>query len=354
MTRPVPIDRVHGGAAPPGAIDFSASINPLGPPPAAIEAYHSAAARITSYPPPKSAELEHRLASWMGVSPESVLAGNGTTQLIYLLARVLEPARPFVVIPTFSEIANALAGEGSPPDPIQLAPERGYRLDIEQIRDALRDHAGAIFIGRPNSPTGTMLSMAEVEEIAARCAERGCWLVLDEAFVDFADLPESAVAMTARNARVIVLRSLTKSFAIPGLRLGCVVADAEVTAAMRDAIEPWSVSVAAESAGLACLECAGDYLRRTREFVAREREYLTRSLGSVAGIRVFPSAANFLMIAVADEPSPGQFAASLLRRGVAVRDLRTMPGCSAGLYRIGIRSRADNRRLIEVASKWKE
>ncbi len=178
--------------------------------------------------------------------------------------------------------------------------------------------------------------------------------MLDEAFVDFADPPESAVGMTARNGRLIVLRSLTKSFAIPGLRLGCVVADPEVAAAMRDAIEPWSVSVVAESVGLACLESADDYLRRTRKFVGREREHLVRSLSAIAGVRVFGSAANFLMIAIADESSPGQFGENLIRRGIAVRDLRAMPGCSAGLYRVGIRSRADNQRLIEAVAKWKE
>ncbi len=353
MTNPVAIDRRHGGAVPPGVIDFSVSINPLGPPPGVIEAYHSAAARISSYPPPKSIALEKRLAEWFGVPPENVLAGNGTTQLIYLLARVLEPARPFVVIPTFSEIANALAGEGSPPEPIQLESGREYQLDIQQVDRALADHAGAIFIGRPNSPTGTTLAMRVVEDIAARCAERGCWCVLDEAFIDFVDPPESAARLACANPRMVVLRSLTKSFAIPGLRLGCVIADREVAAALRDAIEPWSVSVVAESVGLACLDVADEYLKRTREVVAAERAYLSSQLARVSGVRVYPSVANFLMIAVAQESYPGEFGEHLLRCGIAVRDLREMPGCGPGLYRVGIRSHADNERLVSGVCKWR-
>jgi threonine-phosphate decarboxylase len=352
MTNPVPIDRAHGGVAPPGTIDFSTSINPLGPPPAAIEAYHSAVSRVGSYPPPQSAALEERLARWMDVAPGNVLAGNGTTQLIYLLARVLEPARAFVAIPTFSEIANALGGEGLPPEPIQLAPERHYQLQMEQIDRALAGHAGAIFLGRPNSPTGTMLAINGVETIASRCLDSGCWCVLDEAFIDFVDPPESAVQMTLANPRLIVLRSITKSFAIPGLRLGCVVADGDVIASLRAAIEPWSVNVVAESVAMACLEGADEYLRQARAVVAEERAYLSKSLSAIGGVRVFPSAANFLMIAT-DENSPGAFGDHAISRGIALRDLRTMPGCAPGLYRIGIRNHTDNQRLVDAVAGWK-
>ena len=348
MTNPVAIDRAHGGATPAGVIDFSISINPLGPPAGAKAAYEKAWPQVTAYPAAKSAALEERLAVWLGVSSANVVAGNGTTQLIYLLARVLEPARPFVVIPTFSEIANALAGEGLPPEPILLNAQSKFRLDPGQIDDALAEHAGAIFLGRPNSPTGTMASIAEVGEIAARCASRGCWCVVDEAFIDFVDPPESAVQLAAENPRVIVLRSLTKSFAIPGLRLGCVVAPSEVAEALRDAIEPWSVNVAAEFVGLACLEHAEDYLRRTREVVATERRYLVKELNNAAGVNAYPSVANFLMLAVGAEPAPGEFARRMLDHGIAIRDLRTLPGCGPGQYRIGIRNHADNERLVQV------
>ena len=354
MTNPVPIDRTHGGDQPPGIIDCSVSINPLGPPPGAVDAYSTALTRITSYPPPKSAALEKRLATWFGVDPRNVLAANGTTQLIYLLARVLEPARPFVVVPTFSEIANALAGEGLPPEPIFLAPERRYQLDLRQIDEALAGHAGAIFLGRPNSPTGTMVTMLEIGEIAARCERRGCWCVLDEAFIDFVDPPDSAVQMATQNPRVIVLRSLTKSFAIPGLRLGCVVAADEVVDALRDAIEPWSVNVVAESVGLACLEHSDEYLTRTRALIATERAYLAEGLAGAAGVSVFPSVANFLMFEVEAETAPGKFGAHMLSHGIAVRDLRTMPGCKVGLYRVGVRNREDNERLVNEAGKWRK
>src|SRR5215470_16226271 len=115
---PIAIDRAHGGSAPSGCIDFSTSLNPLGPPAEAIQAYHEAVRSVSKYPPPYPHRLEARLAAWLSVDPETVIAGNGSTQLIYLTARMLRLHSPFVVIPSFSEIANALNAAGSSPFPI--------------------------------------------------------------------------------------------------------------------------------------------------------------------------------------------------------------------------------------------
>ncbi|HVA82279.1 MAG TPA: aminotransferase class I/II-fold pyridoxal phosphate-dependent enzyme [Candidatus Binataceae bacterium] len=349
----IPIDRRHGGNPPPDTLDFSASINPLGPPASAIAAYHAAAAQISAYPPARSERLERALARWLGVEPANVLAGSGTTQLIYLLARTLGLARAAVAIPTFSEFANALASAGVSAAPIRLDARRGYALDIAELNAALDTGVSAIFVGRPNSPTGSMLSTTAAREIAERCARRGAICVLDEAFIDFATDAESSAPLAASRPGLFVLRSLTKSFAIAGLRLGCVVGAAPAIAKLAESIEPWSVNVAAEAAGLACIAEAPEFLSRTREVIASERDFLVRALDAIDGIHVFPSAANFLMLHVSDEPAPGAFAAQMLRGAIAIRDLASMPGAGPGLYRIGIRLRADNQRLIAVAARWR-
>ncbi len=148
----IPIDRVHGGNPSDGVLDFSASINPLGPPRAALDAYHASVAHIASYPPAYSHHLEAALARWLGLEPECVLAGNGTTQLIYLLARVLKPRLPVIVIPTVSEIANSLIIEGIDPRALITTSDCNFQLDPAAAIEWLRDGADAIFIGRPNSP----------------------------------------------------------------------------------------------------------------------------------------------------------------------------------------------------------
>jgi threonine-phosphate decarboxylase len=346
------IDRVHGGNPSDGVLDFSASINPLGPPRAALDAYHASVAHIASYPPAYPRHLEATLARWLGVEPECVLAGNGTTQLIYLLARVLKPRSPVIVTPTFSEIANSLIIEGIEPRALNTTSECNFQLHPEAAIKCLRDGADAIFIGRPNSPTGTILTMDEAVEIAAEYERRDSWCVFDEAFIDFVQDARSSVAFAEKNRKCIVLRSLTKIFTLPGLRVGCVVGHPEAIGKLREAIEPWSVNAVADHVTRACLEVADGFVRETREFVSVEVARMADALSQLPGIHVFPSVANFMMMEVEGELIPGAFGKHLLEYGIGVRNLRGLAGCRAGLYRIGIRSRSDNDRFLQATHSW--
>ena len=346
------IDRVHGGNRSDGVLDFSASINPLGPPRAALEAYHASVAEISSYPPAYPRHLEAALARWLRVEPEWVLAGNGSTQLIYLLARVLKPRSPVIVTPTFSEIANSLIIEGIEPRALNTTCECDFQLYPEAAIKCLRDGADAIFIGRPNSPTGTILKIDEAAEIATACERRDSWCVFDEAFIDFVQDARSSVAFAEKNRKCMVLRSLTKIFALPGLRVGCVVGHPDAIGTLRDAIEPWSVNAVADHVTRACLEVANGFVGGTSEFVSVEATRIADTLAKLPGIHVFPSVANFMMMEVEGERVPGAFGKHMLEHGIGVRDLRGLPGCHAGLYRIGIRSKSDNGHFLRAARAW--
>jgi threonine-phosphate decarboxylase len=346
------IDRTHGGGAPPGILDFSASLNPLGPPPQGLAAYHEAAALIARYPSPYPGALAARLARRHRVAADNVVVGNGSTQLIHLLARTLRPRRPFVATPTFSEIANAMIVAGVAPSALPARRERGFAIEIGQADRALEEGADAIFIGRPNSPTGAMLSIDDAAEIAARCSSRGCWCVFDEAFIDFAGEEHSTIRMAAEDPHVIVLRSLTKMFAIAGLRLGYLVAAREVARRLREALEPWSVNVVAERVGDACLDVAEDFAARSRALITAERAHLHCALASIAGIHAFSSSGNFMMLEVAENGRATGFARHMLSRGIAVRDLRDLPGCGPGMYRVAVRLREENECLIAAARTY--
>ena len=346
------IDRVHGGNRSDGVLDFSASINPLGPPRAALDAYHASVVEIASYPPAYPRHLEAALAGWLGVEPEYVLAGNGSTQLIYLLARVLKPRLPVIVTPTFSEIANSLIIEGIEPRALNTTSDRNFQLYPEAAIKCLRDGANAIFIGRPNSPTGTILKIDEAAEIATACERRDSWCVFDEAFIDFVQDARSAVAFAEKNRKCIILRSLTKIFALPGLRVGCVVGHPDAIGKLREAIEPWSVNAVADHVTRACLNVADGFVRDTREFVSVEVARMADALSQLPGIHVFPSVANFMMMEVEGELTPGDFGKHLLEHEIRVRDLRGLPGCRLGLYRIGIRSKSHNDRFLAATRAW--
>ena len=288
-------DRTHGGAAPDGAIDFSVSVNPLGPPPEAIAEFHRAADAITRYPAPYPEALAARIAEWTGVAPDRVLVGNGSTHLIYLLARICNWRRPMIVTPTFSEIANALIAAGGAPRAIELDRARDFAMPFDLVTAALECGADAIFLGRPNSPTGSLIGLAEARAIAGECARHAADCVFDEAFIDFA-----------------------------------------------------------ERVGMACLEDPRDYLRRTQELVARERERMGAALAGNPRLRVFPSAANFLMVEAraAAGTATDRLGRFMLERGLVIRDLSALPGCAAGMYRIGIRTPDDNDRLIRAAHEF--
>ena len=346
------MDRTHGGNAPRGVLDFSASLNPLGPPAAALDAYHEAAGLIADYPPPYPGDLAMRLACRHGIAPDNIVVGNGSTQLIHLLARTLRPRRPFVAIPTFSEIANAMIIAGVAPAAMPAKRERNFAIEAAQAARALQQGADAIFIGRPNSPTGAMLSIGDAAEVAAQCASRGCWCIFDEAFIDFAGEEHSAVRLATENPHVIVLRSLTKMFAIAGLRLGYLAADLSVAHRLREACEPWSVNIAAERVGTACLSVAEDFATRSRVLIAAARADLFAALATIDGLHAFASCANFLMLEVAENERSGGFAEHMLAHGIAVRDLRDLPGCGPGMYRVAVRMREDNERLVAATRAY--
>jgi threonine-phosphate decarboxylase len=344
----ITFDRHHGGVDISGAlIDFSVSTNPFGAPPAVIDAYHRAAATIGVYPEPYAATLTTAIANHLNVAPVNVLVGNGSTQLFYLIARVLRARRPFVVIPTFSEIANSLLAMAAAPRSVMLRRDRDFQFDLGDICRGLADGADALFLGRPNSPTGTTVDLAMVSAIAERCAASRCWCVIDEAFIDFADDPASAVALIKEFERMIVVRSMTKLYAIPGLRLGYLVASADIVGELARALEPWSVSGPAAAVGIVCLAQPDGWREEIRGAIRAERGFLTQQLATFPGLAVYPSSANFLMF---NMRTGGQrvFSSHMRECGIVVRDLAALPGAGPGLYRIAVRSRSDNLLLLEA------
>ena len=345
--REIPIDRAHGGTAPDDrdTIDFSVSVGPLGPPAAAVEAHRRASLALDRYPDPEAARLRAALASRHHVGRESVLVAAGSTAVFTLLARVLGVARPLVVIPTFSEIANALALAGRPAAGIALRPP-AFDWPEREIGRALDDGADAIFLGRPNSPTGTLVERARAEELADECETRRVACVIDEAFVDFAGETESLAVVAAGTERLVVVRSLTKIFALPALRVGYAIASPDVVARVAALRDPWSISGPAEEVALACLAVESPHVRHTLAVVEAERPRIVAAF-SAAGCRVHPTVANFVLV---EDPSRSLVAA-LAGEGIRVRDLATMPGLGPGFLRVGVRRTGDVDRLVDALKR---
>jgi len=333
------------GIPPDKIIDFSASINPLGMAPGVHEALTASFERLLHYPDKGAPELRERLAAYHGVSASEVAVANGSTELIHLLPRVVEGKRGLIVAPAFAEYAFALERSGWQIDYFTLKSEEGFALSLPALQEKLADGYDMLFICNPANPTGALIPQEDARGIIELCRKSGTFLVLDEAFIDFCE-EESAKHLVRQCQRVVLLRSLTKFFAIPGLRLGYAIAAPETIDAIASLQDPWSVNTAAQVAGIASLGAA-HYCEWTRNYIDQERGHLAAGLAAFPGVKVFPGRANYLLVEICDGMSAAQLRGLLVQKGVLIRDCGNFQGLDGRFFRVAVRLRAENELLLE-------
>jgi len=319
-------------------VDLSASLNPYGPHPRVTRAARFAA--IDRYPEADSRRLREAYAAHSSLSADRVLAGNGSSELIYLAARAAATAAGtgMVIGPTFGEYSRAIRAAGMTVE-TWTAHAPAFELCVDEIVTRIRQlRPDIVFVCNPNNPTGRLFGQAEIDEIGTSVRATGGWIVIDEAYMDFANPGRSPIAPAPGE---IILRSLTKLHAVPGLRLGFALAEPSVIGAMAALQAPWSVSAPAQAAGLQALKEEA-FAAKSVQRIARSRARLVRSLQS-AGFEVNDSAGNFLLVRVT---GGAVFRRRLMERGFVVRDC-----ASFGLpehVRVSIPRNADLRRLVSA------
>jgi threonine-phosphate decarboxylase len=337
------------GVPPEQILDFSASINPLGMAPGVGRALLDNLDRLLHYPDKDSSELKEALAAYHRVGPDQIAVANGSTEIIHLLPRAFGGRRALIVAPAFAEYAAALARCGWEIDYFTLQSEDGFALSLPALMEKLSGRYDLLFLCNPANPTGGLIPKPEIARVLALCQGCGTFLVLDEAFIDFCE-EESAKELIASAERAVLLRSMTKFFAIPGLRLGYAIGAPATVAAIAALQDPWSVNTAAQLAGIASLADA-EYGRRTREYVEAERERLAGRLARIPGFKVFPSRANYLLVQLCNGAGVAELRAELLKRGVLIRDCSNFVGLDGGFFRVAVRLREENDRLLELLEK---
>ena len=338
------------GLDPSQVLDFSASISPLGTPAGLWDALRQV--DLTTYPDPENLALREALAAQLNVSPQRILVGNGSTEIIHLLTRAyLTPLSgaaaetALLLTPTYGEYLGAcrLAGANIFNCNARFTPElpQVFSWDIDEIRrHIVPQRARLTFVCNPNNPTGVYLPEDDIRVLADAAGEAGGLLVLDEAYVNFVTEPWDSLPL-ADAGPVVALRSMTKDYALTGLRLGYAVAHEETIARLASFQPDWSVNSLAQTAGLCALADDG-YLERARDAVNRSKQLLVDRL-TASGYTVLPSAANFLLVEVGNGTMMRE---QLLRHGLVVRDCGSfgLPQC----IRIGIRAESDCQRLAEA------
>jgi threonine-phosphate decarboxylase len=312
-------------------LDFSANINPKGQPRGLKSHLFESFPETVHYPDVKAGSLTEAVAAATGLPPESVLPGAGSTPHIRMIARILFPERPVIVGPAFAEYEEALVAAGRAPCYVLAPEEKGFLVGPEVIEMAARLSPDLLFLASPANPTGRLLPDATFDALAAMSARTGCWVVLDEAFIDFA-AAESREAFAARTERILVLRSLTKIFAIPGLRLAYLAGHPESIRRLRDQTEPWPLNCMALEAGLFCIPQKA-FVQDTPAFTARCRRQLAKELAPYGTL--VPSDANFVLLNAGDA-APG-IVSRLYAKGILVRDASNFHGLGPGWLRFAVR-----------------
>ena len=341
---------VHGGlsATPfPGkcgrALDFSANLNDFLPRPPLRRWLRGL--RWDCYPDPQATLLRQAIAATAGVEPALVWPGNGASELIASLALAcLRPGQRAVVVgPTFAEYRRAtLVAHGQAHLALPPGGEEHPLWSAQALRQALEALGPQlVWLCNPNNPTGQYLRRRELEPLVR--ASQALW-VLDESYAPFVEQPDDWTDL-AREGRVVLLRSLTKWFSLPGVRLGYVVAAPAVVQALRVAQPPWSVNAAAQRLG-ACLLAWPHRREQVLQALAEARRQLAAALGRL-GLPVLPSSANFLLVRVGDGAA---CTAWLREQGLVVRDATSF-GLPAWI-RVQVRRRRASRRLVEALRAW--
>jgi histidinol-phosphate aminotransferase len=331
------------GIDPAGVLDFSVSTNPFMPPPGIREML--ASVPIERYPDSSSAMLRRKMSERLEVPADNIVIGNGTTELIRLLALAYlrRGDTALVLGPTYGEYEAAARLAGARVLSYRALEKDGFVPDMSEVADLIAArHPGAVFICNPNNPTAKYLSRHDVESVLENIGDG--LLVLDEAYVAFVENSWDSIGLT-QSGNVIALRSMTKDYGLPGLRLGYAVARREIAEVLRAALPPWNVNIAAQEIGAAVLE-DDDYLKKTLRQVGESSRFLIEGLGSL-GLTVLPSDAHYFLVRVGDAAA---CRLALLQRGCLVRDCT-----SFGLpeyIRVSPRSLPECQRLIVAFGKW--
>ncbi|QTX33000.1 histidinol-phosphate aminotransferase family protein [Aminithiophilus ramosus] len=340
---------LHGGRIwerddPRSWVDFSANINPWGPPLFAVKAARRALAWIDRYPDGESRSLREALERATGRDRRGIVVGNGAGDLIRALFASLRPRRFLTVEPTFAEYGDVARSLAIPVRAFPLDAAEGFAFPVEALCDVL-DEGDLLLACQPNNPTGRAWTEGELECLLKAAEARGALLVVDECFLN---LTVPAAATLFRHPwpkGLFLLRAFTKDFALPGLRVGYLLASEEAVGRVRAFLQPWPLNCVGEAAARACLEEGGPFLSRCRKRLASARQAFSEGLAA-RGFAVFPGAANYLLCR---SPLDGKtLQERLVPSKILVRRCHTFPGLDDGFVRLAVRSEEENGRFIEA------
>ena len=374
------------GCRPRDILDFSANINPLGPPDFIHDLIRDHIPDLIHYPDPDSSLFTEAIAAWFSINPCQIVPGNGTSELLFQIPALLQPKRALISVPSYIDYETACRQAKIPVACFPLHSDDLFEPDLARLSDRIRP-GDLVILGQPNNPTGQLIDRDRLLDLVRDHAQ--AWFLIDEAFAGF--IP-SYQSIAGCGDNLLVLYSLTKIFAIPGLRLGFVAAPVELCNRLRATSAPWQVNTLAQVVGAACLSenhprrtwlpmpeseifivrcgrpiwsshaglsesntdefsfSARQYLDESRQLITRERQFLTDSLSKLPGLDPFPSSVNFLLLRSTNKKISGSLLADTLldRYRIAIRPCANYHNLDDRYFRIAVRKRDDNVQLVQA------
>lgn len=338
----------HGGVAASQRgrlLDFSANINPLGPPASVLQALKNELPAIAHYPDPECQTLRRRLAEHHHVEPDQIVVGNGSNELIYAIARALKPRRVAIAEPTYTEYLRASLQVGAA---VNHWLGEGDRFKLKPFDP---EDADIVWLCNPNNPTGELWAGSD-QLVRWLEAHPRTTFVVDEAFLPLCvesfvarSLPRSMIDRISRLQNLVVLRSFTKLYALPGLRLGYALSQPELAGRVSAQLVPWSVNALAQQAGIATLE-DHDYWRRTGDWFMSANELADLSDASPL-LRPLPADTMFHLVRL-KQITADWLTNRLAEHGIAIRDASNFVGLDNSYIRIARRTAPENARLLQA------
>ncbi len=330
----------------PSALDYSANFNPYLHP-QVKSALKRATQAAHQYPEHTYKRFRDAISAYLTVSPDAIVPGNGSVELIRLCTQALLEKGDKVLIPapTFGEYELACRLSGAEPLIVPFWNEHEFKRDL--VRALSDEDIRMVFLCNPNNPTGKILARETVTEIAAKCRTTQTFLFVDEVFIELSDPRQSVV--TANLDDIFVLRSLTKSFSIPGIRAGYGVTNLSLAHVLNSIRLPWNLNSIAEAVTVALLTDCEPYLEASRTKIAAQRRWLARELAEIPGLVPLESDTNFVMVNVAGTSlTSSEFALRMKRHGYLVRDCRSFRLTGHDYIRIAVRKKRENAHLLDA------
>jgi threonine-phosphate decarboxylase len=327
--------------------DFSSNVNPLGYPASVKRLLRSWMEKIPVYPDHNSKKLKKQLSSYLGVSTSNLVVGNGATEVIYNFCRAIigKHTSVLIPIPTFGEYEAAVrlcAGR------LQFFKTMNLERDLARFMKKIPKN-GVIFVCNPNNPTGALVSKKSIIQIAKHAKTKNTTVFVDECFMELTQTPQqSVIDQIQKLDNLFVLRSLTKSFGLAGLRVGYGVGSKSLVSVLDKIKIPWNVSGLAQEAAITALS-ERNFLTKTRKMIKTESAFLKNYISELDGFSCFETATNFILIKT--KTNSKHLQKKLLQKKILIRDCSTFRGLTKNYVRIAVKTHKDNLKLVKILER---